>query len=136
MPFENNQSANKWFMPRTEIEQLVRAEGHLEPVFDQTGHGPARYFRFPNAKGTVGFISSVTEHICMSCNRLRLTADGKLRPCLLSDNEIDLRTPLRNGVSHGELKALIQEAVGSKPKGHDLHNGTKPEKRNMAQIGG
>jgi len=136
MPFEGNQTANKWFMPRTEIEQRVRETGALEPVFDQTGHGPARYFTFPKAKGTVGFISSVTEHICMSCNRLRLTADGKLRPCLLSDNEIDLRVPLRSGASNDELKKLIQQAVANKPKGHELHNGAKPEKRNMAQIGG
>jgi len=136
MPFEGNQSANQWFMPRTEIEQLVRATGDLEPVFDQTGHGPAKYFRFAHAKGTVGFISSVTEHICMSCNRLRLTADGRLRPCLLSDNEIDMRVPLRSGASNDDLKKLIQQAVANKPKGHELSSGSKPEKRNMAQIGG
>jgi len=136
MPFEGNQSANQWFMPRTEIEQRVREMGELEPVFDHTGHGPAKYFRFPKGKGTIGFISSVTEHICMSCNRLRLTADGKLRPCLLSDNELDLRVPLRNGASNDELKNLIQQAVANKPKGHELQNGAKPEKRNMAQIGG
>ncbi|MBT3363598.1 MAG: GTP 3',8-cyclase MoaA [Chloroflexi bacterium] len=136
MPFEGNQAANKWFMPRTEIEQRVRATGELTPVFDQTGHGPARYFKFPNAKGTVGFISSVTEHICMSCNRLRLTADGKLRPCLLSDNEIDLREPLRNGATGDDLKNFIEQAVANKPKGHELVNGSKPKKRNMAQIGG
>jgi len=136
MPFEGNKAASQWFMPRPEIEQLVRATGDLEPVFDQTGHGPAKYFRFQNAKGTVGFISSVTEHICMSCNRLRLTADGRLRPCLLSDNEIDMRVPLRNGASNDELKKLIEQAVANKPKGHELSSGSKPEKRNMAQIGG
>jgi len=136
MPFEGNKAASQWFMPRTEIEAKVRELGHMEPVFDHTGEGPAKYFRFPHAKGTVGFISSVTEHICMSCNRLRLTADGRLRPCLLSDNEIDLRVPLRSGASNDELKSLIQRAVANKPKGHDLHNGAKPEKRNMAQIGG
>ncbi len=136
MPFEGNQSANKWFIPRSEIEQRVRALGELEPVFDHTGHGPAKYFRFPQARGTIGFISSVTEHICMSCNRLRLTADGKLRPCLLSDNEIDLMVPLRDSVPNDTLKSLIKKAVDNKPKGHELHNGAKPKKRNMAQIGG
>jgi cyclic pyranopterin phosphate synthase len=136
MPFEGNRSANQWFMPRTEIEQKVRELGELEPVFDHTGHGPAKYFRFPQAKGTIGFISSGTEHICMSCNRLRLTADGRLRPCLLSDEEIDLRIPLRNGASNDELKSLTQQAVAKKPKGHDLQNGSNPKKRNMAQIGG
>jgi len=136
MPFEEHKNTSEWFMPRTEIEQRIRAIGELEPVFDHTGHGPAKYFRFPQAKGTIGFISSVTEHICVSCNRLRLTADGKLRPCLLVDNEIDLRVPLRNAASNDDLKSLIQKAVAKKPKGHELHNGAKPKKRNMAQIGG
>lgn len=136
MPFEGNKAANQWFMPRVEIEAKVRELGDMDPVFDNTGQGPAKYFRFPHAKGTVGFISSVTEHICMSCNRLRLTADGRLRPCLLSDNEIDMRVPLRSGASNDELKKLIQQAVANKPKGHELSSGSKPEKRNMAQIGG
>lgn len=136
MPFQGNYPATKWFMPRTEIEQKVRALGPLEPFFDHTGHGPAKYFHLPDSPGTIGFISSVTEHICISCNRLRLTADGRLRPCLLSDDEIDLRLPLRNGASKDDLKGLIAHAVARKPKGHELHNGTRPEKRNMAQIGG
>ncbi|MFC1978516.1 GTP 3',8-cyclase MoaA [Chloroflexota bacterium] len=136
MPFQGNESANQWFMQRTEIEGKVRELGGLNPVFDHTGHGPAKYFQFPQAKGTIGFISSVTEHICTSCNRLRLTADGRLRPCLLSDKEIDTRVPLRNGASNDELKSLIQQAVESKPKGHELLSGARPQKRNMSQIGG
>lgn len=136
MPFQSNQTASKWFMPRTEIEQRIREIGELEPHLDSTGNGPAKYFRFPGAQGTIGFISSVTEHICISCNRLRLTADGRLRPCLLSDKEIDLRGPLQQGASQDELKELIKKAVASKPQGHQLENGDIPEKRNMAQIGG
>jgi cyclic pyranopterin phosphate synthase len=136
MPFQGNYPASEWFIPRTEIEQKVRKIGELEPFFDHTGHGPAKYFRLPDSQGTIGFISSVTEHICISCNRLRLTADGRLRPCLLSDEEIDLRVPLRNGASNEEIKSLIAQAVAKKPKGHELRNGLRPENRNMAQIGG
>ncbi len=74
------------------MDELVPA-GNDRPL----GWGPARYFEFPNAQGTVGFISPLSRHFCSECNRLRLTADGKLRPCLFSDDEYDVRTALRAG---------------------------------------
>ncbi|MCX6012947.1 MAG: GTP 3',8-cyclase MoaA [Chloroflexi bacterium] len=136
MPFQDKHQFEKWFMPRTEIEQKIKEIGRLEPVLHSTGNGPAKYFRIPGAIGTIGFISSVTEHICVSCNRLRLTADGRLRPCLLSDLEINLRDALRSGAGREDLKKLIAQAVASKPKGHQLEIGSIPVNRNMAQIGG
>ncbi len=110
--------------------------GELEPCLPSIGNGPARYFRFPQAKGTVGFITPISEHFCFSCNRLRLTADGKLRPCLLADDEIDLKQPLRSGISSEALKKLIEEAVARKPLHHHLAEGYVPKDRPMTQVGG
>ena len=115
--------------------RLEQALGKLEPV-DGDGGGPARYYRLPGAKGTVGLITAVSEHFCFHCNRLRLTADGQLRPCLLSDEEIDLRSPLREGADVEDIKALILEAIQLKPRRHHLSEARHPEKRLMSQIGG
>lgn len=99
-----------------------------------TGNGPARTFRIPGALGTVGFISPLGEHFCGSCNRMRLTADGRLRPCLAITNEISLRDALRAGKPLGEF---FQQAVSRKPERHDMraavHAATQ---RGMSQIGG
>jgi cyclic pyranopterin phosphate synthase len=105
----------------------------LEPASTPTGNGPARTFRIPGALGTLGFISPLGEHFCQNCNRLRLTADGSLRPCLLLDGEINLRAALRTGQP---LLPLIQMAVEAKPAGHELFLQHFPESRRMAQIGG
>lgn len=105
----------------------------LEPVPPPIGNGPARTFRIPGALGTVGFISPLGEHFCQHCNRLRLTADGHLRPCLLLDGEINLRDALRAGEP---LLPLFQKAVDAKPGGHELFQQHYPESRRMAQIGG
>ncbi len=97
---------------------------------------PSRPFRIPGAMGTLGFISSVTEPFCQGCGRVRLTADGKLRLCLLRDDEVDLLTPLRAGASFEELRILMREGAFHKPWGHDLAHGLVAEKRSMNQIGG
>jgi len=117
---------------RKRLEQL----GELEPCLPSVGNGPAKYFRFPQAKGTIGFITPVSEHFCFHCNRLRLTADGKLRPCLLSEDEIDLKQPLRSGISLVGLKQLIEEAVLRKPLRHRLAEGYIPKDRPFCQVGG
>ncbi|MEW6400590.1 MAG: GTP 3',8-cyclase MoaA [Chloroflexota bacterium] len=106
---------------------------NLQPSTTPMGNGPARTFRIPGALGTIGFISPLGEHFCQNCNRLRLTADGSLRPCLLLDGEINLRHALRNGEP---LLPLIQSAVDAKPEGHELFLQHFPESRRMAQIGG
>lgn len=109
--------------------------GALEPLSDEdlpSGAGPAIYYRLPGAKGTVGFISAMSNHFCDSCNRLRLTADGKLRPCLFSDKEIDVMEPVRADDEEAVDRA-IKEAIGIKPDEHHEERGTQ---RRMSQIGG
>jgi cyclic pyranopterin phosphate synthase len=100
------------------------------------GNGPARYYRLPGAVGTIGFISPVSEHFCYQCNRLRLTADGRLRPCLLSDYEIDLRTPLRQGTDLAEVRELLIHSIRAKPERHHLDESIAPRERAMSEIGG
>jgi len=117
-------------------EQIELALGGLIPASTSAGSGPARYYRVPGASGTIGFIAPVSEHFCFHCNRLRLTADGQLRPCLLSDEEIDLRTALRQGGDVAQIKALILEAIDRKPRQHHLNECERPHKRVMSQIGG
>lgn len=95
------------------------------------GSGPARYLRISGARGSIGLISPVSEHFCGSCNRLRLSATGVLRPCLLSTREIDVRGPLRGGASDDELAAVFQKAVLAKPEKQEI-----PQGRFMSQIGG
>lgn len=128
--------ANEKFklIPISEIKKRVEVLGKLESVVPEGG-GPAKYYRFRGAAGTVGFIGPVTEHFCKDCNRLRLTAGGKLRPCLFSEDEVDLREPLRQGASDDDLKLLIREAVLCKPAGHELESGITCD-RVMSQIGG
>jgi len=110
--------------------------GKMEPFKMSTGNGPAKYYKLPGAAGTIGFITPVTEHFCDQCNRLRLTADGKLRLCLLQEDEIDLREPLRSGASIEELKTLIKDAIGKKPKGHTLGEEGRHKGRPFSQVGG
>ena len=119
-----------------EIQERIRSLGKLEPYTNKEGNGPAKYYRFPGSKGTIGFITPVTEHFCHTCNRLRLTADGQLRPCLLDEDEVDLRRALRNGISTDELKQLIQRAVIMKRERHHLNERVAPDVRPMRQIGG
>ena len=135
MPFANgDDKVDDRLVPISEIKRDIETLGTLEPTYD-SGGGPAKYFRLRGYKGTIGFISPVSEHFCQACNRLRLTADGKLRPCLFSDDEIDLREPLRDGAGVDDIKHLIREAASCKPEGHRLKMGVSCE-RFMAQIGG
>ncbi|MFC2043748.1 GTP 3',8-cyclase MoaA [Chloroflexota bacterium] len=122
-------------VPTREIRGQIQILGKLEPYTGKSGNGPARYYRLPEAKGTVGFISPMTEHFCSTCNRLRLTADGQLRPCLLDDGEIDLKKALRNGAGSEELKKLIQQALAMKRERYNLNQRVTPTKP-MSQIGG
>jgi len=136
MPVGGNQDEkNNRFISIPEIRERIETLGTLEPG-KLDGNGPAKYYRLHGARGTIGFISPVSEHFCFQCNRLRLTADGKLRPCLLADDEIDLRGPLRKGASIGDLKALLQKAIDSKPECHNLKLGVTATGRSMCQIGG
>ena len=124
------------FIAVSEIQERLSRLGALEPAAYMKGNGPAKYFRLPRASGTIGFISPVSQHFCENCNRLRLTADGKLRLCLFSDDEIDLRTPLRSGAPVDTIRKVIIEAVKVKPSQHHLSQGMVPPKRFMSQVGG
>lgn len=126
------------FVPSNELRQRISLLGKLEPCTPVAGNGPALYYRLAGAQATIGFISPLTElSFCSRCNRMRLTPDGKLRPCLLGEDEIDLKMPLRNNASMEELKCLILKAVASKPEHHYLGGGSvRLMKRKMSQIGG
>ena len=122
----------------SEIKDRIQTLGPLEPYTGLTGNGPARYYQFPGAKGTIGFITPMTEHFCHTCNRLRVTSDGNLRPCLLAHEEINVRDALRSGTGTDELKELIQQAVNIKREQHGLDGRLAPDTddRPMCQIGG
>jgi cyclic pyranopterin phosphate synthase len=141
MPVGNGVMAAGGWRERVVTAQKVRHQieavmGELQPAKIGPGNGPARYYRLPGAKGTLGFITPVSEHFCYQCNRLRLTADGQLRPCLLSDQEIDLRTPLREGAGVEQVKTLLLKGIDEKPMRHHLDECQLPEKRAMSEIGG
>lgn len=120
-----------------EIQQRVEAvTGALEIINEGELDGEAVVYRIPGAKGTVGFISSVTMPFCASCNRARLTADGRLRLCLLREGEVDLLGPLRAGATDEDLRRIIIDGIWHKPWGHALAEGVIPLNRVMSEIGG
>ena len=120
-------------------ETRARIEAALGPVTlvpGHNGHDPARPYRLAGAVGQIGFISSVTEPFCHGCNRLRLTADGRLRLCLLRDDEVDLLAPLRAGADFETLRRIMAEAAYRKPWGHRLEENDIARSREMSQLGG
>ncbi len=124
------------YIPTDSIKERVEKIGPLEAVKIRR-NGPARYFRFAGAPGVIGFISPLTHHFCSYCNRLRLTSDGKLRPCLFSETEIDLRSALRCGAADSEIERLLRLGVEIKPDRHEL-SGEKisHSRKPMSKIGG
>lgn len=122
----------------TTEETKARLEYHygaLRPV-DSNPSDPARLWQLPGARGTIGFISPVSEPFCQFCNRVRLTADGKLRLCLLRNDEIDFREEMRGGTSDEELLLRLRAGIWRKPWGHGLAEGDLNIGRGMSQIGG
>jgi cyclic pyranopterin phosphate synthase len=113
-------SSESFFSCQEALERL-RKVGDLEPVDGPMGNGPAAYFRFPGAAGTVGVITPMSHNFCDGCNRMRLTADGMLRPCLFGDLQTNLRDPLRAGQ---DLIPLIRGTLRIKPERHDLVQGS------------
>ncbi|HLE82406.1 MAG TPA: GTP 3',8-cyclase MoaA [Dehalococcoidia bacterium] len=126
-------------LPTLSVSQMVasleEAFGPLIPAAAGDG-GPARYFRFLGARGTIGFISPVTRHFCFACNRLRLTSAGRLRPCLLQESEVDMRVALRNRASLAELRDIIRMAAAQKPLRHRLEERKGLEAECMSRLGG
>ena len=146
MPFGKE---NMWeparFIPAEEIKAIAERIGVLHPVRLRRS-GPAQYYKFEGAAGVLGFISPLSNHFCEKCNRLRLTSDGKLRPCLFSETEIDIRTALRNDAPDHEIERLIRLAIQVKPQGHTMRIkdtvlgkllcGRGDYRRPMSKIGG
>jgi cyclic pyranopterin phosphate synthase len=130
-------------LQRNQVVTAEEIQGRIESVYgllqianDGELDGEARVYRLPGALGEVGFISSVTVPFCAACTRARLTADGRLRLCLLREGEVDLLTPLRSGASLEELRELILDGIWHKPWGHGLAEGVIPLNRVMSEIGG
>jgi len=123
----------------TSDETRARIEAALGPLHQVSPYDmrdPARTYRLAGAKGTLGFIDTVSNPFCEGCGRIRLTGDGRLRLCLLRDREVDLLTPLRAGATAEEMKQIITDAVWDKPWGHGLAKQVIPKARLMSQIGG
>ncbi|MEW6659773.1 MAG: GTP 3',8-cyclase MoaA [Thermodesulfobacteriota bacterium] len=114
MPTVSQQWWQRHFLPLPQLLPRLAELGPLMPSTREATAGPARNFRVPGFRGELGFISPMSGHHCRTCNRLRLTADGKLRPCLLAPNEIDLKEPLRLGLGDDLLNYLFQNALDLK----------------------
>lgn len=121
-------------LPIAEVRRRVEQVGALLPA-SVTGNGPAEAWRLPGGLGTVGFIAALSESFCMRCNRLRLTADGRLKPCLSSDLEVDVRGRLRDGAGDEALRQAFAQALDLKPAHHSLLR-YRQHARVMYQIGG
>lgn len=120
------------FLGIPEIQKIL-APLHLAPVESSAHHGPAREYVIAGGKGKIGFISPLSDHFCHDCNRLRITADGVFRPCLLQDIEIPFLAAMRAGKP---VLPFIQQAIDAKPAGHELSQEHLPSRRCMIQIGG
>jgi len=121
------------------VDTMARIEAALGPLEGLVAGSPSdesRNFRAPGARGVIGFISPVSEPYCGTCNRMRLTADGKFHLCLLNDDELDVRAALRRGASQEEIGEILLRAVGAKPTGHALPQGISTEVRSMYHLGG
>jgi GTP 3',8-cyclase len=127
------------YLSMAEVRRRLAVLGPLEPLIREVAAGPARTFRLPGFRGELGFISPMSEHHCHTCNRLRLSSDGKVRPCLLESQELDLKGPLRQGVADGFLGFLFQEAIRLKNRKttHSLPGAAScPRDLPMVSIGG
>lgn len=124
---------------RVPLGEMMAAAGPLESSAAPLGHGPARYYRRHGAAGTVGFISALSCGFCDACNRVRLSSNGTLIPCLDGEDGVDLRTPLRSGAGANDLADLIRGAVRAKPEGHGMlarASAAEANPRFMCSIGG
>jgi GTP 3',8-cyclase len=128
---------DKNFMPVNEAKRMIESRyGRLIPEAEFRTNGPAMYYQIPGRRQRIGFIGAMTNlHFCENCNKLRLTCDGKLRPCLGSYLEFDIMKPLRAGASDQELKQFLLDVVDRKPEQHDFRENYQPN-RKMIAIGG
>jgi GTP 3',8-cyclase len=134
---KNNNWSSERFITSNEVFTRLKVLGNLDPIEHGAMDGPAERFKIRGARGEVGFISALSNHFCDTCNRLRLTAEGRLRGCLFSDKEIDVKTPLREGKEDDYLTGLLNQAIREKPAGPGSPT-SRPRKciRQMSTIGG
>lgn len=131
------EECEKRLVTGSQMRERIRAAGmELEQVPPDYPEEPARYWRIKGARGRIGFITTLSEPFCATCNRIRLTADGKLRPCLNCEDEVDLKSVLRNGGNDDDLIAVFREAARRKWAGHQLRQHATAVNRVMSQIGG
>jgi cyclic pyranopterin phosphate synthase len=135
MPTVDEARWRRHFLPMAEVRRRLEVLGLLHPVNTTATAGPARTFRIDGYQGELGFISSVSDHHCPTCNRLRLTAAGGLRPCLFAPLELDIKGPLRRGASEAELAQLFKDAIRSKGSVSPALGSSLPS-RAMVSIGG
>lgn len=138
MPVHDNlELQRESYVSADEILERLSALGTLRPIDGPRGNGPARYFALPDSRGAVGVISPLSHDYCDRCNRVRLTADGRLRLCLFGDQHVDLRTPLRAGGGVPEIAALLRSSMAIKPERHHLRLGEASSRmRALSEIGG
>ena len=137
MPIGNSRASSRDQILTPEIREKIATIGELTSVGNGQNDGPARRYRIAGAQGEVGFISAMSHHFCSRCNRLRLTADGKLRACLLSDRHEPLKELLRNGGSDEQLSEIFRITVRHKAAKHQLcPDGVNTVKDQMQGIGG
>jgi cyclic pyranopterin phosphate synthase len=132
---------NNWtpqtYISSDEIKSRLEAFGPLYKVPPSIHDGPVERYQFKSAKGEIGLISPLSHHFCPSCNRIRLTSDGKLRPCLFSDDEVDVKSSLRSGSSREDLKEIFLQAIARKPRRHRAESMKQGgSSRAMSMIGG
>ena len=134
------QGKEKHTLKEEEVRQILcETYGTIRPCVEKLGSGPAHYRKIDGFEGKIGFISAISHKFCSGCNRVRMTADGFLKPCLQYETGMDLRTMLRDGVSDAELKAQIEMTITQKPKCHHFGEINEPEQtehRGMSEIGG
>jgi GTP 3',8-cyclase len=134
---ENLELQRDAYISSDEILERIAALGALSPLRGPSGNGPARYFALSGAAGAVGVISPLSHDYCERCNRVRLTADGRLRLCLFGDHAIDLRSPLRAGATTEQLAGMLRSAMLIKPERHHLRLGEAASRmRAFSEIGG
>jgi cyclic pyranopterin phosphate synthase len=141
MPFDGNRWNDKKFVSYKDMLNTIKQKyGNLERVIDESPNETSKNWKIPGFAGSVGFITSMTDHFCNTCNRLRITADGNLKVCLFGNTEVSLRDEMRAGKSDEELSTIIDAAVKRKKAAHagmyDMYDIAQNKNRPMIKIGG
>jgi len=131
------------FISVLEIKESLAEKYSFRPVNINSGNGPAKYYQIKGGQGTIGFITALSQHFCKTCNRIRLTSEGKLRPCLFSNMEVDIKQAIRNAKTNDKIirskiiRNNIAEAISIKPEGHRLNEKfSNRDSFKMSKIGG